>query len=167
MSAFDAAMLLLRAGVGLVILAHGINHARGRERTTKWFASIGFRQPGLQWFFSTATEIAVGVLLVLGALTSLAASGLVAIMFVAFWSVHRHNGFFIFRPGEGWEYVAILALTGLAIAIAGPGALSVDHGLDIATTLDGWVGAVIVGGGLALAVVQIATFLRPEEANGG
>ncbi len=166
MTAFDAAMLLLRAGVGLVILAHGVNHARGRQRTTTWFGGMGFRQPGLQWFFSTATEIAVGVLLVLGALTSLAASGLVAIMFVAFWSVHRHNGFFIFRPGEGWEYVATLALTGLVMAVAGPGEISLDHGLGIATTLDGWVGAAIVGGGLAVAVLQIAVFLRPGEATG-
>ena len=68
MTAFDVAMLILRVGIGLVILAHGVNHARGRDRTTKWFGSIGFRSPGMQWFFSTATEIGVGVLLVVGAL---------------------------------------------------------------------------------------------------
>lgn len=167
MTAFDVAMLLLRVGVGLVILAHGVNHARGRERTTAWFGSIGFRSPGMQWFFSTATELGVGVLLVAGALTSLAAAGLVAVMFVAFWSVHRKNGFFIFRPGEGWEYVATLALTGLVLALAGPGEASIDHAAGIATDLDGWVGAAIVAGGLVLAIGQLATFFRPDEATAG
>ena len=165
MTALDAAMLILRVGVGLVILAHGVNHARGRERTTKWFGSIGFRRPELQWFFSTATELGVGVLLIAGALTSLAAAGLVAVMFVAFWSVHRSNGFFIFRPGEGWEYVATLALTGLVIAVGGPGTGSVDDAFDLAAKLDGWVGAGIVAGALILAAGQLAMFFRPDEAD--
>ncbi len=165
---FDAAMLILRVGVGLVILAHGVNHARGRARTTKWFGSIGFRSPGLQWFFSTTTELAVGVLLVLGLLTTPAAAGLIAVMFVAFWTVHRHNGFFIFRPGEGWEYVATLALAGLALAMAGPGQISIDgtveiSGVSIAHYLDGWAGVVIVAGALAIAAVQIAVFFHPGD----
>jgi putative oxidoreductase len=166
---FDVAMLVLRTGVGLVILAHGVNHARGRERTTKWFASIGFRSPAMQWFFSTATELGVAALLILGLLTAPAAAGLVAVMFVAFWTVHRKNGFFIFRPGEGWEYVTTLALTGLTLAIAGPGELSIDgaveiDGTTVATLLDGWVGVLIVAAGLVLAAIQIATFFHPEEA---
>jgi putative oxidoreductase len=164
MTAIDAALLILRIGVGLVILAHGINHARGRERTTKWFASIGFRSPGVQWFLSTASEIGVALLLIAGALTSLAAAGLVAVMFVAFWSVHRSNGFFIFRPGEGWEYVAILALTGVVIAVAGPGEASADHALDLASKLDGWIGAGLIAGALAAAIAQLALFFRPGVA---
>lgn len=164
MDSADAAMLILRVGVGLVILAHGINHARGRSRTTKWFASIGFRKPGLQWLFSTMTEIGVGVLLVAGLLTALAATGLLSVMFVAFFTVHRKNGFFIFRPGEGWEYVATLALTGLFLAIAGPGSASIDSAVGIADDLDGWVGAGIAAAGLALASLQLAVFYRPGEA---
>ncbi len=160
----DFALLVLRVGIGLVFLAHGINHARGRERTTAWFGSIGFRKPEMQWFMSTATEIGVAVLLILGLLTSLAAAGLVAVMFVAFWSVHRKNGFFISRPGEGWEYVATLALTGVVLAIAGPGETSVDHALEIATDLDGAIGGLLVAGGLVLAAGQLATFYRPSEA---
>lgn len=162
MESFDWAILVLRIGAGLVILAHGINHAKGRQRTTEWFASIGFRHAEMQWFASTAGEIGIGLFLVLGLLTGLAAAGLVAVMFVAFWSVHRNNGFFIFRPGEGWEYVATLALIGGTIAIAGPGAASLDNALDIATALDGWIGAGLVTGGLAAAAGQLALFLRPS-----
>lgn len=161
MESFDWAMLVLRIGAGLVILAHGVNHARGRQRTTDWFASIGFRSAELQWIASTASELGIGVFLVLGLLTGPAAAGLIAVMSVAFWSVHRNNGFFIFRPGEGWEYVATLALIGATIAIAGPGSASIDNALDLDTIFDGWVGAALVAGALAAAAGQLALFFRP------
>jgi putative oxidoreductase len=163
MENFDWAMLVLRVGTGLIILAHGINHARGRERTTKWFRSIGFRNAGLQWFASTASEIGVGVLLIIGLLTGPAAAGMVAVMFVAFWSVHRKNGFFIFRPGEGWEYVAALALVGATIAIGGPGSASIDNALGTDIALDGWMGALLIAGAAAAAAGQLAVFFRPPQ----
>lgn len=165
MDTFNAAVLILRVWVGLVFLAHGIKHARGRHKTTNWFASIGFRQPGLQWFASTATEIGVGLLLITGLLTSPAAAGLIGTMAVAFWSVHRFAGFWVTaRPDEGWEFVATLAAAALALAVAGPGEWSLDHAIGIASDLDGWVGLAIAAGGLVVAAVQLATFWRPGEA---
>ena len=158
-------MLILRIGLGAVFIAHGVKHARGREKTTNWFAAMGFLFPGMQWFASTSTELAVGVLLMAGLLTSLAAAGVMGIMFVAFWTVHRPVGFWVTaRPDEGWEYVFTLSVAAVAVAIAGPGEVSVDHALDIADNLDGWVGAAIAAGGLAIAVVQLATFFRPNRA---
>ena len=163
---FDIAMLLLRVGVGGVLLAHGIKHARGRTKTSNWFDSIGFRQPELQWFLSTATEIGVGVLLIVGALTSLAAAGLIGVMTVAFWTVHRAAGFWVAaRPDEGWEYVFVLALVAFALAIAGPGDISVDAAADIADDLDGWVGFGLGVAGIALAFGQMAVFWRPAETD--
>lgn len=164
MDGFDWAMLLLRVGTGLIILAHGINHAKGRGRTTAWFESIGFRNAEMQWFASTASEIAIGLALVAGLLTGPAAACLVAVMFVAFWSVHRKNGFFIFRPGEGWEYVATLAMVGATIALAGPGAAPLDNAIAIDETFNGAVGALLVVGALGLAGLQLAAFLRPPVA---
>ena len=159
----DWAMVVLRGVAGVVMLAHGIKHARGRARTANWFGSIGFRMPELQWFASTATEIGVGVLLIVGLGTSFAAAGLVAVMVVAFWTVHRSAGFWVTaRPDEGWEYVLVLASVGLAIAIAGPGAISIDAAMGIEDSLDGWVGAALVAGGVAAAGVQIAVFFRPR-----
>jgi putative oxidoreductase len=162
MDQIDWALLVLRMGTGSIILAHGVNHARGRRRTTAWFASIGFRNPELQWLASTAGELAVGVLLVAGLLTRAAAAGLVAIMVVAFWSVHRSNGFFIFRPGEGWEYVATLAMLGAVLALAGPGMASVDHVIGIDETLSGSAGVLLVVGAVAAAALQLALFFRPS-----
>ena len=159
----DWAMVVLRGVAGVVMLAHGIKHARGRAKTANWFGSIGFRMPEVQWFASTATEIGVGVLLIVGLGMSFAAAGLVAVMVVAFWTVHRSAGFWVTaRPDEGWEYVLVLASVGLAIAIAGPGAISIDAAMGIEDSLDGWIGAALIAGGVAAAGVQIAVFFRPR-----
>ena len=169
----NAALLIVRLGAGVVFLLHGIKHARGRARTAKWFGAIGFRHPDLQWLASTATEVGVGALLIVGLLTGPAAAGAVAIMFVAFWTVHRSAGFFItsfMKEGvdvEGYEYVAVLGMLGLALAVSGPGAFSLDHvidlsGVTLAEYLDGRAGALLVVGALALAALQLAVFWRPD-----
>ena len=164
MDEVDWALLVLRLGTGLVILAHGINHAKGRRRTTAWFDSIVFRNPELQWFASTASEIGVGVLLVVGLLTGPAAAGLIAVMAVAFWAVHRKNGFFIFRPGEGWEYVGSLAVNGVVLALAGPGTASVDHAIGIDDAFSGGGGALLIIGAVVAAATQLVLFYRPVAA---
>ena len=76
-------------------------------------------------WLAAATEMAVGVLLVLGLLTQFAAAGLIGIMVVAFWIVHRGKGFMITQ--EGWEYVVLVALMGLVTATTGPGDLSLGR----------------------------------------
>lgn len=168
MDQVDVALLILRLWAGLVIVAHGVNHGRSLKGTASWFEKVGFKQPALNAFLSSAFEIAVGLGLIFGILTSVAAAGLAASMFVAFWAIHRHVGFFVFhRPDEGYEYVATLAAIALAIAIAGPGTASVDAALGIDSTLSGLVGAGIFGLGLLAAVGQLITFWRKpvkEEA---
>ena len=47
-------------------------------------------------------------------------------MLVAFITNHMKNGFFIFRPGEGYEYVMTLTLVAVAIGTIGPGQWSID-----------------------------------------
>ncbi len=164
----DVGLLIIRVAVGLILLAHGVKHARGREKTSNWFGSIGFRQPMLQWFLSSATEIGVGVLLIAGALTSLAAAGVIGILTVAFFSVHRAAGFWITaRPDEGWEYVFVLIAAAFAIAIAGPGDISIDAEIGLADNLDGWVGFAIGVFGFLGALGQMMMFYRPDEAVDG
>ena len=161
--ATDWASLVLRGVAGMVMLAHGIKHARGRTKTSNWFGRIGFRMPQLQWVTSTATEIGIGVLLIVGFATSLAAAGLVGVMTVAFWTVHRAAGFWVTaRPDEGWEYVFVLAGISVAIAIGGAGAFSLDALVGIDGDLNGWIGLALVGGGVIAAALQIAAFFRPR-----
>lgn len=161
MDQFDVALLILRLWAGFVIIAHGVNHGRSLEGTANWFASKGFRKPRLNAMLSAGNEIAIGIGLLAGLLTSVAAAGLAATMFVAFWSIHRFAGFFNFhRPDEGYEYVATLAVVSLALAIAGPGSASIDAAIGLAENLDGWVGVAIVAGGFVVAAGQLAMFWR-------
>lgn len=163
MEPIDVAALILRVVLGTVMLAHGVKHARGRDKTSRWFGSIGFRSPQLQWFASTVTEIGVGVLLIVGFGTSLAVAGLVGIMTVAFVSVHRAAGFWITaRPDEGYEYVLTLAAAAAALAMIGPGKLSIDRIVGVDVILDGWYGLAAVGIGIAAAAFQLVVFFRPH-----
>lgn len=157
----DVAMLVLRVWLGIVMLAHGINHARSQEGTAQWFAKVGFKSPKLNARLSALSEVAIGLGLIVGLLTSVAAAALVATMFLAFWSVHRFAGFFVFhRPDEGYEYVATLAVAALVIAIIGPGSVSLDAAIGIDTSLNGFVGAGIIALGLLVGVGQAAVFWR-------
>ncbi len=167
MDQIDVAVLILRIWVGLVMVLHGVNHARSLEGTASWFASKGFKSAELNARLSAFAEIAMGLAIAVGFLTSFAVLGLVATMFVAFWSIHRFAGFFNFhRPDEGFEYVATLALIGTAIAIAGPHEASLDHLIGIDDALDGWVGALLAAGGLVVGFGQIAAFWRqPVKEN--
>lgn len=164
MEPIDIASLVLRVVLGAIMLIHGINHARGRARTSRWFGSIGFRSPQFQWFASTATELGVGVLLLVGLGTSLAVAGLVGIMTVAFLSVHRFAGFWITaRPTEGYEYVLTLTAAAAALGMIGPGKASIDQVIGLDVILDGWWGLAAVGFGIVVAFAQVVMFYRPKN----
>jgi putative oxidoreductase len=96
----------------------------------------------------------------------LAGAGVVGVMLVAWITNHRGNGFFIFRPGEGWEYVMTLTVTGLALAMLGAGSVSLDNAFDL-EDLAGWTGfwiAVVAGAGGALLLLAVAW--RPARKPG-
>ena len=78
MTELDIAFLILRGWAGIVLVAHGINHGRSLEGTANWFASKGFRSPKLNALLSSGNEIALGLALMVGLLTSIAAAGLAA-----------------------------------------------------------------------------------------
>jgi putative oxidoreductase len=159
--AMNLALLVLRCGLGAVMLAHGINHIFGGGKiagTARWFESLGMRPGIVHAWLASLTEIAGGALLVLGLLTPLGGAAIVGVMLVAWITNHRGNGFFIFRPGEGWEYVMTLTLAGFAIAVLGAGEWSLDHAFEIFDPpgLDGLLIALIAGGGGAVALLAAA-----------
>ena len=164
MDAFELAVTAVRVWLGVVMMAHGIHHARSLDGTAKWFGCVGFRLPRTQAQVSAFGEIAVGASLAAGFLTTFGAFGLIAIVSVAFWSIHRFAGFYVFkRPDEGYEYVATLALAALAIAAIGPGPASVDALAGIADELDGWVGLGVASLGVVAAAVHLSLFWRRSE----
>ena len=87
-------------------------------------------------------------------------------MTVALITNHRKNGFFIFRPGEGYEYVLNLIVAGLALGATGPGEWSLDGVAGIVVA--GWTGLAITGiAGIGGALVLLALFWRPAPAQPG
>lgn len=161
----DIALLILRLWLALVITLHGINHWRSLDGTANWFESKGFKSARTNAKLSAYAEVLIGLGLAIGLLTSLAVIGLVAIMFVAFWSIHRFAGFFNFhRPDEGYEYVATVVVAGLVLMVVGPGRFSLDHVIGLADDLDGWIGFAAVGLGLLAGYAQTLIFWeRPEK----
>lgn len=158
MNPVDGGLLLLRVVVGLTILAHGVNHAGSLEGTAQWFARVGFRAAPMQARMSVLTELGAGLLLILGLLTPLAAAAVVATMTVAAGAIHRFNGFFVFRKGEGVEYVNVLAWVAFVIAWTGGGRYSMDNslGIDFGPTSNLLIGL----GGFAAGIGQLALFWR-------
>lgn len=161
--AIDLALFVLRCGVGAVMLAHGINHVRPNiDGTAGWFGSMGMKPARLHAWLASVTEIVGGALLVVGLLTPFAAAGVVGVMFVAWAINHRGNGFFIFRPGEGWEYVMTLGIVGVAIGALGPGTWSLDEAFGIRDDLSGTSGISIAAiGGVGGAIAVLALSWRP------
>ena len=166
MEEVDWALLLLRVVVGLTLAAHGYNKFFGGGRiagTARWFESIGMRPGRRHAVLAAASEISAGLALAAGLLTSPAAAGFVGLMAVALWVAHRGKGFFVMS--DGWEYTAVLAAVAVAVAMVGPGELSLDRVAGIDDVLDGWIGlAVSLGGGLVAAALLLAAFYRPPAA---
>jgi len=163
-NATDLALLVLRVTVGAVFLAHGINHIFGGGKiagTGRWFESLGMRPGWMHAWTASLTEIGAGTLLVAGLITPVAAAGVVGVMLVAWITNHRGNGFFIFRPGEGWEYVMTLTMTGVVIAMLGPGRWSIDDAAGL-LGMAGWTGLwIVLGAGAGGAALLLAGFWRP------
>jgi putative oxidoreductase len=163
----NLALLALRCGAGAVMLAHGINHIFGGGKiagTARWFASLGMKPGILHAWVASITEVIGGALLVVGLLTPFAGAAVIGVMLVAIVTNHRGNGFFIFRPGEGWEYVMTLTIVGFAIATLGAGEWSLDNAADLwqpAPGRDGLLIALVAGVGGAAAL--LAGFWRPEK----
>ncbi|MEO5975485.1 MAG: DoxX family protein [Ilumatobacteraceae bacterium] len=154
----------MRLAFGLSIFAHGYNKMFGKggiERTAKWFASVGMRLPKLQARVASLTELGSGLALVLGLATPIAAAALIALMVVAIVVAHRHNGYFIFRPGQGWEYCAAILVAAMVIALLGPGDWSIDSAINL--SYSNWASlSVAIALGFGSAVAQLAVFWRPS-----
>ncbi|TLF97566.1 DoxX family protein [Nocardia cyriacigeorgica] len=169
MNGIDVAAGVLRLTLGTIMLVHGLGHAFAGGKlsgTARWFDDIGLRPGRVHAVAATVTEAGAGVLLLLGAATPLAAAAVVATMLVAFVTSHRRNGFFIYNPGQGWEYVAVLGMVALALAAVGPGRWSIDQAVGFSPSATLALG-ITAGAGVLAATALLAAAWRPQRNRAG
>jgi putative oxidoreductase len=122
--------LLLRLTVGGLFVGHGLQKLTGAfdgpglEGATGMMASLDIHPPRQNAIAAASAETFGGAALVLGAATPAAAAALIASMATAVRKVHLQNG--VWNSNGGWEFNAVLAAAATAIAVEGPGSISID-----------------------------------------
>ena len=163
MNTFDAALLILRLGVGLTFAAHGAQKIFGwwgGPGINAWkgaVANMGFRPVTLFAAISALAEFGGGLLLAAGLFTPLAGAVLVGQSMVIIGHVHWPKGFF--NSKGGYEFPLVLAVGVIALVLTGAGAWSLDAAIGFSFDANLRVALVIVGiiGGLvSLAVPRLA-----------
>ncbi|MGW4478685.1 DoxX family protein [Rhodococcus triatomae] len=128
----DLGLLVLRVAVGAVALAHGLQKllgiwgGPGLDGFESFLADAGFEQAAILALAGAIGEVVAGALLILGLATPFAAAGLLAVLINA-WCVRQaaDPGLQWFAP-DGPELELLLAGVLVAIALTGPGRLSVE-----------------------------------------
>lgn len=132
----DVTSLLLRVMIGVVFIAHGAQKlfgafgGGGLDAAANAMAGYGLK-PGM--FFAVLggiSEFGGGLLLLVGLLTPLAGLIITGDMVVAIAVSSGQNGF-IALGRLGYEYNLVLIAIALALVIAGPGRVSLDHQLGL------------------------------------
>ncbi|HUS17186.1 MAG TPA: DoxX family protein [Chloroflexia bacterium] len=144
----NVALLLLRGTAGVLLAGHGAQKlfgwfgGPGLEGTTGWLGSLGFRPPRAWALMAAIGEFGGGVLTALGFLNPLGPLGIIGAMIMA--TGKAHWGKPIWASAGGPELpITNLSIAG-AVALAGPGAYSLDYLLGLKlprwTLLPGLVG---------------------------
>jgi putative oxidoreductase len=123
------ALTVLRVILGFLFAAHGW------QKFTEWtiagtqasFSKMGVPAADIMAPAVAVLELAGGVALILGILTRVVAALLVLDMLGALFLVHAPAG--VFAANGGYELVLLLAAAAFALALTGPGRLSVDRAL--------------------------------------
>ena len=161
----DLGLLLLRAGFGALLMAHGLQKlfgwwgGSGLGGLGDTLAGLGYQHANILSYVAAGTQIGAGVLLVLGLFTPLAAAAALAYLvnsLLAGISAQDNPGVFAFFLPDGQEVELTLIVVAAAIILVGPGKYGFDAGR-------GWsrrpfIGSFValllgIGGGIAVWVL--------------
>jgi putative oxidoreductase len=115
------ALLILRLFVGVAFIQHG----SGKLMHPAEFAAE-FGIPVWLAFITMFTQLTSGILLIVGALTPLAALAIAGTMVTASKFLIQRGEPFINPAGHSWENSAFYLMAGICLALSGAGSWSVD-----------------------------------------
>jgi putative oxidoreductase len=170
MFTFDAAVLVLRFGVGLIFAVHGAQKLFGwwnGPGFAGWQAvmtRMGFRPARPFAAISAAAELVGGLALVFGIATPLAAAALVGQSLVIIFAAHWSRGFF--NRDNGYEFPLVLLSGTAATLLLGAGEISVDGAVGFAIAPEVRMALLVVGvlGGVAALSVPRLVPAREQPA---
>ena len=137
----DLGLLLLRVAVGAVVMAHGLSHLFG------WWNGTGLdgfqnellntSNPAIGFATDAAKPLAAGIALaetigglmvIVGLLTPIGASAILAVMLLAAaFKTTTSGGFEFFASANGVEFELMMAAAAAALVLTGPGLYSLDY----------------------------------------
>jgi len=163
----DLGLLLLRVVIGAIFIAHGLQKAfgwwggGGIDGFKSALSDAGYQNAGLLTYLGTGGQTIVGILLVLGLFSPVAAAGALAYLVNSLMTIvaaQRQDGYIaVFGPG-GIEYLLVMIAAVVAIILVGPGRYGFDAGR-------GWARRPFVGSAVALLLglaggIALWIFLR-------
>ena len=121
-------LAILRIVLGIAMAVHGWSKLNGGvDNVGGFFGTLGIPLPGLMAWVVTIVELVGGILLVVGFLTQIVGILIALDMLGAILFAYLLRGApFIENGAITWEKEAVFAAAALCIALAGPGAWSVD-----------------------------------------
>jgi len=129
----ELAPLALRIMLGVAFAFHGYGKlapAAGFDAGAAFADQAAALAPKPLLYLAAWTEFLGGLAVLAGLLTRWASLGLLAVMGYAIFRVHWSQGFvFQVKDGQaqGWEFAAAYASMCIALAVVGPGSLSLDR----------------------------------------
>jgi len=127
----DLASLVLRLGLGVMFVAHGLQMGFGLYKGSgicgfsKMLSGMGFGAATFWAYLAAYTCLLGGTALVIGFCTRIAIVPLVIFMLVAVIKVHLKNGFFLAAHGYEYNFIIICAL--IALFILGSGKFGITE----------------------------------------
>jgi putative oxidoreductase len=148
----DLGLLLLRVGLGVILLAHGsqklfaLFHGPGINGFEDQLTRSGYDHAHLLAYLGSIAEVGAGAFLVLGLLTPLAGAAALGTTINAWFVADQAApGFRFFASAQGQELEMLLVLLAAVVVLLGPGRFSLDRRRGWATRplLSSWLGLVL------------------------